>query len=53
MDELEYMKQLVREYLDLNNPEGLQEMSYPEYETAYLRMNEIEEELKELSGYED
>jgi len=44
------MKQLVREYLDLVNTNY---EDHSEMLKAYGRVDEIEKELKELSGYED
>ena len=52
MDELSYMKQLVREYLDLNLS-NFTELSANEIKTVHDRLHEVWEELKELSGYED
>lgn len=53
MDELNYMKQLVREYLDLTLYVSLNSLPAKEYTTCAERISTLEEELKELSGYED
>lgn len=52
MDELKYMKELLREYFDLclSSLYGLIDL---EYDTKMSRFYEVEQELKELSEYED
>lgn len=47
MDELKYIKQLVRELIDIQEAE-YGDMSFTEYNTAYLREAAIIKELKEL-----
>lgn len=53
MDELDYMKQLVREYFDLLPIICSCATDKDQLATLDVRINEIEKELKELSGYED
>ena len=52
MDELNYMKQLVREWFDLSEQDW-ENISQIDANTAFARMEELDKELKELSGYED
>lgn len=47
MDELNYLKQLVREYFDILEPD-YSEMSSEEFQLVMLRHDEIEKEIKEL-----
>lgn len=51
MDELKYIKGLVRELYDLWDYIELPEPTVQDIDPVFARIKEIEEELKELSGF--
>lgn len=53
MDELNYMKQIVREYFDLRDTDPDFSLKYEQWQAIVDRKIHVEKELKELSGYED
>ena len=53
MDELNYMKQLVREYFDLMEFDLVSSMQREEITAWANRLSDVRSELQEISSYED